>query len=341
MSAEPLVGIVAHPRTPAWPAAPHPRREGELLTPGRAYRVPLSVALERRWTADAHAMAYAHPSGRRLRAPALQTTEVRLTSFWLDVDCPDVHGSKRPAPTEWLERQRQRFAEHARRTGSAPAVYATRGGVRAVYSMTADPFTVRNDRDAKEWRRLYSTAVCWLERVSGIRADIACGDWQRLYRLPNVVRDGESRAPAFIDLVAPGQWVMDVEPCDIEAARQRAPRAFGVAKVRDVTPCASSGFGLFYHLLQLDGAILHPRGNGCYVVRCPNEREHTSGVSGDGSTLLYLPHAGSEVGCIACLHSHCQSKRGADWLRHWSHDERDRARDVGGISSRVRRGCVS
>ncbi len=44
------------------------------------------------------------------------------------------------------------------------------------------------------------------------------------------------------------------------------------------------------------------------AVQCPWESEHTSGVSKDGSTVVFAPVEGSRTGYFHCSHSHCSTR---------------------------------
>lgn len=44
------------------------------------------------------------------------------------------------------------------------------------------------------------------------------------------------------------------------------------------------------------------------AVRCPWEAEHTSGVRGDSSTIVWAPRAGDTLGHFHCSHAHCATR---------------------------------
>lgn len=322
---------------PGWPAGPNPRRPGEYHTPGPAYSVNLSTALTREFTSDAHATAYATPNGHRLRSSAAGRIPIHITTLWLDVDCPEAHAVDGVASRSWrrgaLEAVRRTVTHHP-----SPCVYHTRGGIRVVYAI--DPYPIESAEAAADWRRIYLATVCHLESRYGLAADVACADWTRLYRLPNVVRDGKrERSRVYGDPQNVGVFRADITDEDIARARERVPTAWETVRRLEFGPAkCGDGRGLLFYLLQGDGAIIRERDAESYYIRCPNEAQHTKGSTGDGSTLLYLPRGDGEVGAIHCKHSHCVGLRQRDWVALWSHQERDRARDLGGIVSRCYNG---
>ena len=58
------------------------------------------------------------------------------------------------------------------------------------------------------------------------------------------------------------------------------------------------------------------RDNRSFTVECPNQRQHTTGRPGDGSTVLWVADESGRPfseGVINCLHAHCHGLRLADW----------------------------
>lgn len=56
------------------------------------------------------------------------------------------------------------------------------------------------------------------------------------------------------------------------------------------------------------GFYLRDLGTDRGVVRCPWEGEHTSGVRGDSSTIVWAPRAGDSLGHFHCSHAHCANR---------------------------------
>jgi hypothetical protein len=309
-----MVSVFPDKRACGWPRWPH----GTW-----ADVVPIGVALVRAYTTDAHFCAYETPNGRRLTREALDRGKRPVLSVAVfDIDCPAVHGSSAPAPDEWRAALLEQVAELAR-AHPAPYVYGTRGGARIVY-MQPEPIVLSSQADAQRWSQDYAIAVNYLARRFGIVADLACKDWQRFYRLPHATRElggKPERWPAYGDAAHIGPLSIDATAADVTAAR-RTSKVFAKRRALEFEPCVSDGRGLLYHLLNAQGAIIRPHTcDGALVIRCPREASHSTGSTGDGSTLLFPPAIGKSVGAIACLHGHCANMSVRDWLQLFS--ERD------------------
>jgi hypothetical protein len=242
-----------------------------------------------------------------------------MTSVVLDVDYALAHSGEEGVPDVWrtelLAKVRELDAAH-------PGVfyYETRGGGRIVY-LLPKPFRIEFLGSARQWKQMYAICLAYVERCFGIEADPACSDWTRLYRLPFVVRDGESeRRFTYGDLDHIGALVTEATEADVDRARRIAPKAFATWKKIDYEP--NGHLGLFYFLLEARGWVVsdHPTKD-VWIVRCPNEAAHTKGSAGDSSTVLYPPCIGKELGAIHCKHSHCEDMTAMQWLRFFSVDE--------------------
>lgn len=303
-----------------------------------AHLITLSRALSRSYTTDAHFAVYRTPNARRLTSAAPQVLGgVELTAILFDVDCADVHGTSEPAPEAWRSDLRERFAalqvDHP-----GGYFYETRGGARIVYEQPA-PTVLRTDDDARTWKRGYAVALAYLERRFGIVADPACSDWTRLFRAPRATRTpggAPEQWPTIGDVEHIGALTIDATTADVGLARSRS-KAFDVPRVLPVgSSTLSDGRGLLFHALRSRGDVGAERADGGIVIRCPNERQHSTGRSGDGSTVLYPPKAGGEIGAICCLHAHCVDLRVRDWLAMFAEHELDDARRTAGIAARGR-----
>jgi hypothetical protein len=311
-----LVSVFENKRANGWPKHARGRR---------AFVIELGRALERPYASDAHFTVYATPNGRRLARGALERVCVEMNAIVFDVDCDAVHGTPAPAPDAW----RAGFVDLVGGLGKVhpdPFVYMTRGGARIVYRPD-EPIVLCTQADAQEWSRQYAVAVAYLARRFGIVADPACKDWTRFYRLPHATREPggkPERWPMHGDVSRIGALVIDSTTADVDAVR-RTTNAFAPRRELDFEQCTTAGFGLLYHLLRARGAIVRPHTDGAFVVRCPREAAHSTGCTGDGSTLLYPPAHGKTVGAIACLHGHCAGMSVRDWLQLFSDQEREAA----------------
>jgi hypothetical protein len=320
----PAVTVVRDRYVKGWPRHP----DGE-----RAYVLEFGAALDREYSTDAHFAAYRSPNGRRLTREALdQGIEVELTTVVFDVDCAEVHGSSEPAPESWRRAVRQKVCE-LDAVHPNPFWYETRGGGRIVYAQ-AEPAIVRTQGDAQQWSQDYAIALAYLARRFGIAADPACHDWQRLYRLPHATRERGGRFenwPSYHDTSQIGALLIEATHEDVSRAK-RACRAFDQPKVTArFAPCQSDGYGVLFYALRARGDIVRQHGSDAFVIRCPRERAHSSGRSGDGSTLLYVPKVGEELGCIYCLHAHCANISTREWLAEFTRSELEAARLRAGI----------
>lgn len=193
------ITVLAHARVPS-PEA------GKPIPRGLVEGAELAEALARVWPTDAHLTAYAP-----VEVPVLGTDEtmaVRLTRSAIaegvvprlvaligDVDPPGHR-----ATPDWRADVESRLRQ------SGLAWYRTRNGYRVVTRLP-EAFELHSQRDEAEWTSLY---LGWIEHcraVHGLVLDEACKDWTRLYRLPNVRRDGRAERSRLSRAV--GEWSLD------------------------------------------------------------------------------------------------------------------------------------
>jgi len=291
--------------------------------------VELSAALLRPWPDDHHFAAYRAPNQRRLVAEAIdQLGGVEMTAVVFDVDCSAVHGSNDPAPESWRAALRGKLHVLAL-VHERPYYYETRGGARIVYRLQ-EPDVLRSQDDAARWSTQIVVAVAYLANRFGIEADAACCDWQRLYRLPRSTRGpgGKPEDWATIgDANNIGTLQIRASRDDVKMARLRSPATFRSHRKLDFTSCAGDGRGVFFHLLRRNH-LVRERGDGSYIIRCPNEVQHTTRDKRGTATILYPPAHGKHLGAIHCKHAHCSGKDSRDWLAlfsPWEIEEAERA----------------
>lgn len=329
MTSGPHVTVFRGKFARSWPEKPgKPLRESDLGTVER-----LGFALEEHYSSDAHFVAYESPNGWRLnsKAPGHDGSGVYIGALVLDVDGP----GKGPPDQRWRDAELEKVQRAAAQHGG-PYFYETRGGYRIVWALPK-PFRVDSPDRALRWRRLYVLTIENLRRRFGIEADAACQDWTRLYRLPNVVRDG-----SFEDRHTWGSphrvATFQLAAAQIAAEDRQAARLHAcwrpariVTEIRSSAAPAGDGMGLLYHLLRDRGWLGSARGDG-FLCRCPNEAQHSGGRTGDGSTMIYRPEGADKVGWIHCLHSHCASVDAAGWLAMFGADELARAERAAGLA---------
>jgi hypothetical protein len=297
---------------------------------------PVSWALDSVYPTDAHFVAYESPDGRRLGREAIDRLEViRMHVLVFDIDAPKADKGGGQASLEWRTKMRE-LVEALAKDHPNPCYYETRGGARIVYRLPK-PYKITDHAHAARWSYAYSVAVEYLKQRYSIEADPACIDWQRMYRLPDTVRDGERQ-----------QWYTWGSPHDIGVFRAENVPSKAIAMARwhgkafknatkethDFTPDPGAGAdGVLPALCRSKGFIVRAQpgdGNG-WFIRCPNEAQHSSGRTGDTSTILYPAARGETWGSIHCKHSHCGNMQVKDWLEFFTQTEIDEAKLTNGI----------
>jgi DNA-binding transcriptional regulator YiaG len=179
-------------------------------------------ALTNRFKTDAHTVAYVYrclpkrinEEGRASLDPYSQPV---MTWFIIDVDGKE-DGQKR-ASAEWRAGEEKKIARLLEVHPGAFR-YDTRGGYRLIYRL-AYPRRPKGPNGEPTWSRFYSTCLAYLNEAFGIKADDACKDWTRLYRLPFVMRDGELQLPLTTgDPTNIGYWTFDP---DVSVAAPKQP----------------------------------------------------------------------------------------------------------------------
>ncbi len=191
-AADPLVRVFKGANPWGWPLSARARELN--ATPQRGDVVPLSEALTRPWQIDAHSVGYeavpSRPYGSvRLAEGAEARVTIRMVWLALDVDHPVAKAAKPKracTPEERAELAAQ--VEAFRATVPGVVAYHTRAGARLIARL-AEPVVVDSPAAAARWKGLVSRVIARAARV-GLRADPACVEWQRFFRLPTVRRDG-------------------------------------------------------------------------------------------------------------------------------------------------------
>ena len=310
-----VVTVLRHRYVRGWPT----HAAGESVA-----AVDIGTALKGRYPSDAHFACYASPNERRLTHEAVNhQAGVTMTAAVFDIDCAEVHGSSQPVPVAWRVDLRDRVHTLWNRHPE-PYFYETRGGARLVYAL-AEPTILRSLGDAQRWSQQYSVRLAYLANRFGIVADRACHDWQRLFRLPFVARTpgaGVEAWPAWGDPDRIAPFVFEPSYDDLVAANS-TNRATQPQRRTSFEQVNHRGRGLLFHLARARGYVVreHSR-DGAVVIRCPREEQHTTGRTGDTSTLLFPPASKGAVGAISCFHDACADMRVSDWVACFTSYER-------------------
>ena len=187
---------------------------GEDLKNIQAHQVmPILWALKRKYSTDAHFAPYfvRQLGGQvptcvpRLNKPALQTlrksgADVFFGVVSVDVDDEIAHANKTPARQQWRDEQDDIYGNLPHIFLDGMARYDTRGGYRLLWTLPK-PLTV-------EQYVAFGAALREELRWYGVECDENCAEWNRLYRLPFVVRDGVKQNLDFdFDGLGPLRWV--------------------------------------------------------------------------------------------------------------------------------------
>ncbi len=160
------------------------------LDPAAVQAMPLSDALAKEHPSDAYLVQYAPamlgerddgtPFPVRLASGCFEEgIHPRMVVLAGDIDAP-----KKKRTPEWTA---ETEAKLEALTGWA--WYRTRNGYR-ILGVLDEPVTLTSLADAEAWKASHAAWRAEIETHYGLVLDPACGDWTRLFRLPNVVRDG-------------------------------------------------------------------------------------------------------------------------------------------------------
>jgi hypothetical protein len=239
--------------------------------------VPLSVALTREWAFDAHVVQY-EPSDPRVRWNEEHIAEhpYRIGVAFFDFDAHELPPEEIRA---WSETALAKLPPGFQG-------YRTSGGFRAL-TLLAEPHVVCDAESWNAWHAFSAGLGAALSAVLGVEADKACTDPGRIFRLPNVRREGGK--PCFPELYGTlGMCTLAPFPVEPRAALQRPN-----------DPDAVGGDTLLGALFAAAGFIQGEQG-AKLVVTCPWAAEHSGG---DTSGTVVMPDPdGLGLGKFHCAH---------------------------------------
>jgi len=165
-----------------------------------------SSALLTEWSTDAHFVPYyvedetAMPrlNQKALEALRKQGKRVLFDMVVIDVDCPEAHKGEKEASAQW--RRDQLHVLRKLPWWDTAGFYETRGGYRLLWDL-------KESLEPENYISLLGAFVAEL-KTYGILAD-ELTDWNRVYRLPSVVRDGQ---PQEVEVDIEDMAALDWEP---------------------------------------------------------------------------------------------------------------------------------
>lgn len=249
-------------------------------------RCELHGALRSPYSYDAHFTQY--DADRRLVKAMIAEHPMVMTCVAFDFDAPG-HGSIEEHPE---------FAAVLEKLPPGWVGYLTHGGFRCLTELQ-DPITIQTPQDWEEWRAMHAGMGVGLSEVLGAEFDPACSDPSRLFRLPNVVREGKNVYPELYGELFPATSAFAWAPVAVRAAVEVSDGLAG-----------DSFLGAAFHTL---GQVKMDDGEKL-TVRCPWAHEHSDPSSDEA--VVYSDDTG--LGKFHCGHSHCKGRGTAEVIEAFS-----------------------
>jgi hypothetical protein len=248
----------------------------------RVQACDLERALTRHWSNDAHVTQYEAPEPpRRIVKAEIRQHSMRMHMAMFDYDCPE-HAPLVDHPE---------FAEALLKLPVGWRAYLTAGGFR-VFRELDETFTVNSPETWEAWRAFHRGLGLGLDEVLGVAHDPACSDPSRIFRLPNVTRDGGK--PCYPEIFRGRQ--------NIEVPHRPVP-------VKPATECVDGEAGDMLVSLVLTAAK---------IEGCPWQHEHTDD---DPSGSIVFPTEDG-IGIFHCAHTHCAGRHTTEVIEALEHDPR-------------------
>lgn len=251
----------------------------------QALACDLDEALVRAWEFDAHIVQYDAPAiPGRLNKEHIAKQPMFMRFAMFDYDAPN-HESVELHP-DWLCDALARLPEGCQ-------AYVTAGGFRVLFDLP-EAFTVNDPESWEAWRAMHAGYRLALDELLGVEGDPKCDDPGRIFRLPNVKREGDK--PCYPELYGtrglPGIYPKTVAP--------KAAEDVSTSEAR--TTLLGDIFHSQEWIRDDDGTKL--------TVRCPWAHEHSEGQ--DDLAVVYGTPDG--LGKFYCGHTHCNGRTTSDVL---------------------------
>lgn len=225
---------------------------------------------------DAHFTQY--DADRRLVKAMVAEHPMVMTCVAFDFDAPG-HGSVEDHPE---------FAAVLEKLPEGWLGYLTHGGFRCITELQ-DPIIINSPESWEDWRSMHAGMGRGLSDLLGVEFDPACSDPSRLFRLPNVVREGKNVYPELYGTLDAATSAFAWAPAPLRAAVECSEGAAAESFLGEA-------FFTLGHIQQDDGEKL--------TVKCPWAHEHTD--PSQDSAVVYSDETG--LGKFHCGHSHCKGR---------------------------------
>lgn len=284
----------AHPLVTAFPQDP-----AKPKPLGAADATALAVALAEEWHTDRHFQPIepvpVRGAARRL-AVARMTDEqlavvpVKMVARVFDVDAFEDHSPRTEAWTLDFA------AKVAALPHAKPLYYFTNGGARMLWRLP-EPFVIDSRAAYQRWVRETECIIRMLREKYDIAADMACKDPSRLYRLPNVEREGKGTQRSDIHGTLTDWDYPYFKRYEHETKAEALARAAHGA----TTSAACTKLGAAFTARgQLTAALSDEKA----AVVCPWSGQHTT--TGTTGTVVFATKDGD--GWFHCSHAHCANR---------------------------------
>jgi hypothetical protein len=179
--------------------------------------------------------------------------------------------------------------------------------------------------EKREWRQIYRHCLAWLSVAADLRADITVPlygfdlatdrmgqPWFMAAKRSPSQRSPETRfaTGSALDLE---RFLVATEFHPLAEVPQKSRQQ----RPKKTKPAAhvSEPVGLLERAFAQAGWLAARQGTGPRCVLCPWRHAHSGGEDFDGSTVIFAPRRGGEIGWFHCSHAHCAHRTQPDVLK--------------------------